>query len=137
MKKWIRVSIYILVSVISFFSGLFYESVRNLDLFHSKGEYSLPSSVVVEQESLDGLHNAQILYEDSSKAFYFAVQRKKGTRLIVDSNFVPNAGYHEPLFTILWDKNNKNVYIIVDHDFGENKLKFVFNIPSQNFRKVY
>jgi len=65
--------------------------VRNLDLFYSKGDYSLPSSVVVEQESLDGLHNAQILYEDSSKAYYFAVQRKQGTRLIVDSSFVPRS----------------------------------------------
>ena len=56
MKKWIQIAIYILVIVISFFSGLFYESMRNLDLFYSKSEYSLPSSVVVEQESSDGLY---------------------------------------------------------------------------------
>ncbi|HBF42963.1 MAG TPA: hypothetical protein DDW42_04915 [Desulfobacteraceae bacterium] len=136
MKKWIKVAISILVIAISFFSGWFYESIKNLDLFYSRGEYSLPSSIVVEQESSDGLYNAQILYEDSSKAFYLAVHKRDGTRLIVDSNFVPGAGYHEPLFKMCWDKNNKNVYITIDHDFGEGKLKFVFSLSELKLSKV-
>ena len=136
MKKWIYIAIYIHVIAISFFSGWFYESIKSMDLFYSRGEYSLPSSIVVEQKSSDGLYNAQILYEDSSKAFFFAIQKRDGPRLIVDSNFVPSAGYHEPLFNISWGNNNKNVYITVDHDFGEGNLKFIFTLPELKLRKV-
>ena len=130
------ITIYVLVIVISFFSGWFYESITNMDLFYSRGEYSLPRSIVEEQKSSDGLYSAQILYEDSSKAFYFAIQKRDGPRLIVDSNFVPGAGYHEPIFKISWGKNNKNVYITVDHDFGEGNLKFIFSLPELKLRNV-
>jgi hypothetical protein len=107
-----------------------------MDLFYSRGEYSLPSSIVEEQKSSDGLYSAQILYEGSSKAFYFAIQKRDGPRLIVDSNFVPSSGYHTPIFKISWGKNNKNVYITVDHDFGESNFKFIFSLPELKLRKV-
>ena len=129
------IAIYVLVIAISFFSGWFYKSITNMDLFYSRGEYNLPSSIVNEQKSSDGLYSAQILYEGSSKAFYLAIQKRDGPRLIVDSDFVPSAGYHEPIFKISWGKNNKNVYITVDHDFGEGSLKFIFSLAELKLRK--
>jgi hypothetical protein len=136
MKRWLRITLYLLVIVISFLSGWVFESFQNMDLFYIRSEYSLPSTIVVEQGSSDGLYTAQILYESLSKAFFFAIEKKDGSRLIVDNSFVPSAGYHEPIFEMSWDKSNENVFITVDHDFGEGNLEFVFNVPALKLRKV-
>jgi hypothetical protein len=99
-------------------------------LFYQRGSYSLPKTVVVEESSPNGELKAFILREDSSNAYYFAIQRNSGSRMIVDADFMPKAGYHHPIFTLSWNKGSDEVSLTIDHDFGESNLEYVFDIGT-------
>ena len=103
--------------------------------FYMRGSYSLPKTVMAEKISSDGLFKAVILKEDSSNAYYFAIERKNGSRLIVDEDFVPRAGYHHPVFTLTWNKTNDRVSVVVDHDFGDNNLHYFFDTNNLSWRQ--
>ena len=136
MKKRTHIILYSLAILISFSFGLLFGSIKNLDIFYSRGDYSLPNTIIIEKQSVDGNFNAQILYEKKSKAYYFALQKKDGTRLVIDSDFIPHTGYHEPTFEINWGKNNKKVYINIIHDFGDCNLKFIFDVTKLKLNSV-
>ena len=136
MKKCTHIALYSLTIIVTFSLGLLFGSIKNLDIFYSRGNYSLPPTIILERESPDGKYNAQMLCEDTSKGYYFALQKKNGTRLIIDSDFIPHAGYHEPVFDMTWEKNNRKLYITIDHDFGEGNLKYIFDVQKLKLNSV-
>ena len=112
---------------IGFVIGRIAASLSMEDIFYFRKDYNLPKSVVLEKSSPNGLYIAQILLEDKSKAYFLALQGENGDRMILDREIAPASGYHNPIFKISWDKNSENIFITVDHDFGEGNLSYVFD----------
>jgi hypothetical protein len=74
--------------------------------------------------------------DEGSRAFYFAIQRSGGSKLIIDSEIALSNGYHDPEFKLAWDETNSKVQIIVDHDFGEGNLIFSFDVNTLKLSPV-
>lgn len=97
--------------------------------------YSLPYTTLAESGSPDGMFKAFIVQENESTARYLAIQKKGGTPLIVNSDFIPRRGYHQPIFTMSWNKTGDEVTLEIDHDFGDNNLVYRFNTRTLKLSK--
>lgn len=96
--------------------------------FYQRGSYSLPQTVVAEKLSPDNSLKASVLTDQPSGAYYLAIQKGDGPRLIIDADFVPHSGYHHPILALSWNRSSDRVFLTVDHDFGDNILTYLFDI---------
>jgi hypothetical protein len=105
------------------------------DRFYGNSEYELPKKTIIKKESPTGEYTAKILYEEKSKQYFIAIEGQTGTQTILDKEFVPYVGYHDPIIKLSW-RNDDTVSVEVDHDFGEGNLLYEFNIRELDFKKV-
>jgi hypothetical protein len=101
--------------------------------FFIEGDYTPPTkTVITEATSPDGMFKAFVL-KDASDTYHFAIAKKDGTRLIVDEDLFSGRGYHQPIFTLSWNKTSDLVSVEVDHDFGDNNLLYRFDTHKMSW----
>jgi hypothetical protein len=103
-------------------------------LFYQDSADPLPQKAVVTQRSPSGKYVATIVHDERTKSYIFAVEGVDGTRLLLDKQFAPVVGYHEPILSISW-VGPEVARVVVDHDFGEGNLVFEFNAKNVSFKQ--
>jgi len=74
--------------------------------------------------------------DEGSQAYFFAIQKNGGSKLIIDADLAPSVGYHHPGFKLSWNEQNDKVYITVDHDFGDANIEFSFDVKKQILSRI-
>lgn len=103
-------------------------------LFYHGSVYPFPQQVVLTQPSPSGKYVAKIIHDERTKSYVFAVEGIDGTRFLLDKQFVPEVGHHEPIVSISW-VSPETAKVVVDHDFGDGNLVFEFNAKNFSFKQ--
>lgn len=98
--------------------------------------YRLPDRIVQQQESPDRVHVAQILHHTQTQQYFLALKNQRHqTRLLLEKALLAGPAYHSPLFKLAW-RGNRDLYIEIDDDFGDNKAYYHFDLMFLNFARL-
>lgn len=133
-KPVLKIVTYIIAVVVGVTIGGFGNVLSLGDLFYENTDFKFPEQVIREASSPDKKFTARILYDKNSNNYYLSIEGQKKSTFILTNELVPNAAYHDPLINLSWT-GPVTVEIVVDHDFGEGKLVYEFNVTEVQLRR--
>ena len=72
---------------------------------------------------------AQLLYDETTKYYFISIEGPTSNRLILTRALLPESAYHDPIITLTW-RTADTLTIEVDHDFGDGKRVYEFNVRA-------
>ncbi|MDH3975801.1 MAG: hypothetical protein OEV42_16125 [Deltaproteobacteria bacterium] len=133
-KPVLKIVTHVIAVVIGISIGFFGDVLNMSGIFYESTNFKFPEQVIREVSSPDKKFTARILYDKDSNNYYLSIEGQKKSSFILTNELVPGAGYHDPLIRLSWT-GPKIVEIIVDHDFGEGKLVYEFDVDDVQLRR--
>ena len=82
-----------------------------------------PGTVVAESFSSDGEWTARVAAGTAIGEYVFDVRDRTGG-VVASRKISAPVGYHTHRVTLEWQPETNTVVAVIDHDFGENNLRF-------------
>jgi hypothetical protein len=83
-----------------------------------------PGTVVAESESPDRNVAATVRATTPGGHYVFELRTRQTGQVIATRDIAAPVGYHPHIVTLEWDSKGKRAVAIIDHDFGDNNLRF-------------
>ena len=89
-----------------------------------KWDPAAPGTVVAESESPDRNVAATVRAATPGGHYVFELRTRQTDQVIATREIAAPVGYHPHIVTLQWDSGGKRAVAIIDHDFGDNNLRF-------------
>jgi hypothetical protein len=83
-----------------------------------------PGTVVAESESPNRNVAATVRAATPGGHYVFELRTRQTGQVIATRDIAAPVGYHPHIVTLEWDSEGKRAVAIIDHDFGDNNLRF-------------
>jgi hypothetical protein len=83
-----------------------------------------PGTVVAESESPDRNMAATVRAATPGGHYLFELRARQTGQVVATREIVAPLGYHPHIVTLEWDSAGKRAVAIIDHDFGDDNLRF-------------
>ncbi len=85
-------------------------------------------TVVAESESQDHNLAASVRTATPIGHYVFELRTRQTGQVIATRDIAAPVGYHPHIITLQWDSGGKRAVAIIDHDFGNDNLRFVLGL---------
>lgn len=83
-----------------------------------------PGTLLAEATSPDGSLAARVHAASTIGRYVFELRRLGSGEIVASREIKAPVGYHAHRITLEWESTGKRVVAVIDHDFGNNNLRF-------------
>jgi|SRR5882762_10365207 len=83
-----------------------------------------PGTIVAQSATPDSAFVATVRAADSIGHYTFEIRKRGSDAAVARREIVAPVGYHPQRVTVEWEANGHRAVAVIDHDFGDNPLRF-------------
>ena len=83
-----------------------------------------PGTIVVESAAPDSAFIATVRAADSIGHYVFELRKRGSDAAVARQEIAAPVGYHPQRVTVEWEVSGHRAVAVIDHDFGDNPLRF-------------